>query len=215
LHSKIGADDVSFDDVDIIVEFETTTFDIDENSTIIASTKNVDEPNDCGDLQLSMGIVRSDLKLCCKYPELVMPLEIDEQCQAECKIKFSEFTNCCYLVCVLREVGFLRFSTDPNMMPIPDVQGVIKSYMYSVEDDPTWEPVIKSSASRCFEDSHGIDNEYDCSVVPKSLQYMVQCSFIENFLKCPVWNPKKINECAAAYKYVSECYSVRDTVMGV
>jgi hypothetical protein len=152
--------------------------------------------------------------LCCDVPDAEVPPEINEYCLKECNLNQPNILDCCYYICILKEVRFLKFSTDPNIRPVPDVEGYIRLLMQSVDNDPVWEPVIRSSSSRCFYDADGTDNDFICQVVPSTIIYMSQCNFKENFLKCPYWNPYKIEKCQALYELVENCLAsafIQDT----
>lgn len=205
----------------------TTPFKDDKNTTMSAAeARKAHLSPYCKDLIKAMGEVGDNWTLCCVYPDLFAISgfsddksfdDIFVKCYNECNFTFYleswEAWLCCYRICILREVGFLLFSTDPNIMPQTNVQGVINIYMTSVQNDPAWEPIIRSSVNRCFDEANAFEFTYECGVIPSSLKFIYECCFIEQFLKCPYWNPDKREECPVIYKYNEECASAAMYVM--
>jgi hypothetical protein len=88
---------------------------------------------------------------------------------------------------------------------ILDPQSLRDSFLFSVKNEPAWEPVITRSVQRCAYDLIGSSDEYQCEVVPMEFYSIIDCTYKENFLKCPVYNPFKLPECSATRRYVEEC----------
>lgn len=154
---------------------------------------------------------------CCKNPELFLWSNTFEECTKICggderndmssKNETEEY-GCCRLVCILTKMEFLRFSTDPNVMPQVEVKGVIAVYMQSVDNDPIWLPIVKTATERCFDDIYGLLGQgYYCNVIPNSLKVLTDCTYNEYFMKCPYWNPKQLSRCELALEYQKECSS--------
>lgn len=154
---------------------------------------------------------------CCQNPEIFMWSYIFEECVKICggnetfntsQIGETEEYICCKMVCVLTKMNFLKFYSDPNIFPLVDIKGIIAVYMLSVDNDPAWLPIIKSSLERCFEDTYGLFPGHFCGVIPESLNQLTECAYTEFFLKCPHWNPKQLARCEAARKFHKDCRGI-------
>jgi hypothetical protein len=155
-------------------------------------------------------------EMCCNQPYLTIYSNQFEQCVSECEgykvpaddEKF-ELYRCCVVVCNGAKLEILKFSTDPNVMPQVEYEGFINSYMISVDHNPEWEPIIRTTIKRCFDDSHGLETGYECNFIPNSINYINQCSFKELFLKCPrsQWNQNNTAQlCAATREFIEDCF---------
>lgn len=89
-----------------------------------------------------------------------------------------------------------------------DINGLIYSFMLSIGNDSAWLPVITASTSRCYDQYGGNDEGMDCGVIPVSIYDVIECSLVENFLKCANWNPYNIAECDYTYQYIQKCSGV-------
>lgn len=143
---------------------------------------------------------------CCKTPELSINSSVVDECTTECE---SDPDMCCIRICILRRVNFLQFSTDPNVMPQINQNALLKLYMDSVDDDPAWEPIVRSSTNRCFDDMHGIVNNFTCGVIPDNVPLINFCCYKENFLKCPYL--QKNQACDACVAFIKECIADMDS----
>jgi hypothetical protein len=146
--------------------------------------------------------------VCCKYPTLVIWKHQLDDCVNFCEDSKEDGDKhtCCIKICILKELGVLLFSTDPNMKPQVDHKGLSYSFLLSVGNDTSWEPIIRSSTSRCFDDRFGFTDGYQCDVIPLSLFEVITCCYKENFLKCPNYNPKRVSGCKATYEFIELCY---------
>lgn len=77
--------------------------------------------------------------------------------------------------------------------------------MTSVGNDPIWLPIVTLTTKRCYADFFDFSDEYYCDEIPKYLYDVVDCTYIENFLRCPLFNPKRLNQCLMTFQYVDEC----------
>jgi hypothetical protein len=160
---------------------------------------------------------------CCDYPNIDHISNLSSTCLINCKNeaknpvpgKYSgfDYESCCFTVCHLTEHGYLRFSTDPNLKPETDVEGLISSLKSTEFYTEAWEPIIEASTRRCYDDCFGFEASYGyfCDVIPRTMYAIVTCSQKENFLKCPQqhWDnnenyPDRPN-CTILRKYVEEC----------
>lgn len=147
--------------------------------------------------------VRANFTICCEYPLLVM-WELDfKMCQEKCASDGEPNDDCCILSCCLFKIGAL---TQSEGGPIEvDPKGLIYSFLLSVGNDTQWLPVVTKSSRRCYDD---IPNTYENNCnnrIPKQLYSIVDCCYIENYLKCAKWNPYDVKECAYTIEYVSTC----------
>jgi hypothetical protein len=136
-------------------------------------------------------------------------------CNDECDKNDNNNPNyigCCNLVCYLTSNGFLTFSTDPNLKPELNLEGIIRGLKASEFYDESWEPIIELSTRRCYEDCYGLRESYGyfCDVIPRMFGPIEICSKKENFLKCPSqhWNPKKLEKCNIVRQYMEECFQI-------
>jgi hypothetical protein len=127
-----------------------------------------------------------------------------KSCQNDCPGS-RIYDHCCLKICVYTQSGILKFSTDPNVAPELESNGFVASFMLSVDNDTAWEPIVKASTSRCFDDNIGTNDGFECEIIPKSLKRVIECTYKENFLKCPNYNPSHISECKETYEYWEMC----------
>jgi hypothetical protein len=105
---------------------------------------------------------------------------------------------------VNKSVLVLKFSGDEKTKPEVDPQGLVYSFLLSVGNDTSWEPIVKSSTQRCYDDNYGSVEGYQCDVIPLSLFEIINCCLKENYLKCPVYNPYRLSECQATRQFIEE-----------
>lgn len=149
---------------------------------------------------------------CCETPVLSIDESIREECIDECKKVGGSYeeVDCCIRVCVLAKVNFLLFSTDPNFKPRINPKGLMEIYAKSVDNDPEWEPILKSSTQRCSDDVGDLVYGYACDVIPDNLSIINFCCYKENFLRCPHVNPKNREKCAICREILVECIADTD-----
>lgn len=150
--------------------------------------------------------VRANFTDCCKYPLLVIKRAPYNECVAQCK-NFT-FKHCCMSVCTFRKIGVLNEVTNEDEAPPPsevDWTSLVSSFMMSVKGDDQWLPVINASVYRCYTQFSESNMGMHCAVIPLNLYYVIDCSYDENFLKCPPWNLNNIKACADTWNYVKKC----------
>lgn len=86
-----------------------------------------------------------------------------------------------------------------------NIAGLVHSFMLSVDNDPLWLPIVTSTTRRCYDDYVNANDELYCGEIPKYLYDIVDCTYIENFLRCPLFNPKKLEQCRLTLEYVDKC----------
>lgn len=150
---------------------------------------------------------------CCPRPILMLNLTTHIDCSNQCASSENEpiidesGVDCCVMICMLTEVNFLQFSTDPNIFPQFNPEGFIKMFLTSVDFDPTWEPSIRSSTLRCYDDMGDLNEGYYCGVIPKYVKDMNLCTFKENYAKCPHWSLKgNHSTCEMCREFMWECH---------
>lgn len=88
-----------------------------------------------------------------------------------------------------------------------DWEGLVTSFVMSVGNNSKWANVVQDSVGRCYSQFSESD-EYDCNgQIPLLLYRIIDCSYVENYLRCPTWNPYDIMECNYTSQYVDQCYS--------
>jgi hypothetical protein len=144
---------------------------------------------------------------CCKTP-IAMISEKDEE---ECKATFRKpgIPDCYLNSCYYKKLGITRFLIDPEIRPEFIPEGLMQSFLLSVnETDGIWEPVVRRSVNRCFDDLTGYAEGYECfEKIPKMIYEVGFCMHKENFLRCPSWteNPDLKEACDATIKFIKEC----------
>lgn len=152
-----------------------------------------------------LNTVRANFTACCEYPGVVMwewqLTNCEEECGATDENYENEDTFCCLSVCCFYTVKVLSSQTEIAPL-LPD--GFIYSFLLSVGNDTAWEPVITGAVNRCY--SQYLDDQgYDCGVIPFSMYSIIDCAYLENYLKCPTWNPQNLRECAFTAEYARKC----------
>lgn len=151
--------------------------------------------------------IRANYTICCKYPGLVLWRYQYEECGVECAEaeKNPDDRGCCMLVCCFKKIGVLKFPDDPKQPAKIDPEGFVYSFLLSVGNDTAWEPVIRKSTRRCYDDNNGVSTGDICNVPFIFLENIVTCAYKENFLRCPVFNPHRLPQCETSRQFVDEC----------
>lgn len=154
---------------------------------------------------------RANFTICCSYPSFVIDKNDFDLCKSECNNKKFENDEDSYdLYCCINLCSLIRLNVVVNDIKIPgkfklNLQGFIKSFMMSIENNSKWLPIVSKSSKRCFDDFNEISQEYYCEVIPKYFFDIIDCCYVENFLRCPIYNPKSLRECDYTIRYVDEC----------
>jgi hypothetical protein len=150
---------------------------------------------------------RANFTTCCHYPAIVVWDWQFKACYKDCNLEgIVEVTDradrCCVVICALKMLQILTSRTE--IAPI-NPKGLIYSFMMSVGNETIWEPVITNAINRCFRQNEGYDQDFDCEIIPRSIYSIVDCAYLENFLKCPKWNPYGLSECAYTHEFAKKC----------
>lgn len=134
--------------------------------------------------------------------------------QAKCKniIETEGEHLCCMNVCCLHRLKILTsIDSDLGLRSFDvDWRGLVYSFLLSVNNDTQWNPVISETVQRCY-DQFSNTNEFNCnSQIPTHLYQIVDCCYLEHFLRCAKWNPFGLKECEFTYKYVQNCFIPKD-----
>jgi hypothetical protein len=116
----------------------------------------------------------------------------------------------------------LKLKDDGSGQFETDVSGLVNSFLLSVGNDTLWKPVLEISLGRCNDQFKDYAEEFYCSgsevqvEVDKTMNQMLSiselpkdflptafCSYLENFIKCPRYNPDPA--CKITMKYVQKC----------
>jgi len=130
-----------------------------------------------------------------------MAWQVDE-CKDECNNNSDE---CCNHRCIIKKIGFATYPEDPTQPDMIEPEGLVYSFMLSVDNDTTWEPVIRNSVKRCYDDNNGVSTDLVCNFPMELWVNIVTCSFWENFLRCPNFNPNGTAECETTIQFLTEC----------
>lgn len=126
----------------------------------------------------------------------------------ECHSDGNENVNdCCELTCCFQKLGVLttQVNEDESKQVDVDWRGLVYSFLLSVGNDTLWTPVVNETVKRCYEQFSN-SGEFDCKgQIPKHLFHIIDCSYLENYLKCAKWNPHDLKECEYTYQYVKKC----------
>lgn len=158
---------------------------------------SVDEKSRCSNLNKK----RKPFNECCEYPLVVVWTWQYELCQESCSDDMLE--RCCVLTCCLNQVGILDTLDTPNINI--NKEALVESYMMSVSNNSVWQPVVEASVSICMERFAGESFDHECHVIPRTLYSVIDCTYIENFMGCPLWNPDNDDQCEFTSQYVQEC----------
>lgn len=157
---------------------------------------------------------RANFTICCLYPSFVIVREDFEVCKTECNQKFENIEDsydlyCCINLCALLRLNvMIEDKKNPGRFQL-NLEGFIKSFMMSIENNSKWLPTVTKSSKRCFDDfyepHHENTQDIYCDGIPSSFYEIINCCYIENFLRSPVFNPKSLKECEFTLRYVDEC----------
>lgn len=88
-----------------------------------------------------------------------------------------------------------------------DWKGLVYSFLLSVGNDTQWEPVLNLVCERCYQQFSGNprEDEYYCEEIPISLFTVIDCSYVQNFVMCPTYNPHNAKECDYSMQYIKKC----------
>lgn len=158
------------------------------------------------------------LEGCCAYPYLTVQYPSDDECKnTKCQNMTyrggaeNHITACCMWKCILENNGYLIYSTDPNIKPQTNVNGLISAFMHSKKYNDVWEPIVRTSTVKCYDDTEGMGRDDSCTDIPGSFSYTVFCSMREFFLRCPdqFWNLENMDRCENLYRpWMLECLDV-------
>lgn len=144
--------------------------------------------------------VRKGFQECCVYPLIVVWRWQYDRCTISCSSQF--FSRCCVLVCCLNQMGALQGSNVPQRL---NPAALVSSFMLSVQNNTACEPVVKTSVEQCSMKHPEKIEPVQCEVIPGAFYNVLECSYIENFKNCPVWNPLNLEQCNATMQYAREC----------
>lgn len=161
--------------------------------------------------------VRANFTACCKYTALVAWDWTWDYCaEGDCKIVMDsggDTMACCMLTCILVVSEIIEITSDPvgaKLLPT----GLVLSFMMSVGNDSSWSPIVNQSISRCFSQFEGggysEDTPLDCPTVPSNFFPVIDCTYLQNYLKCPVWNPHGLEACQYSHQYVDQCFETKN-----
>lgn len=145
------------------------------------------------------------------YPTFVLWWWQYNTCNNNCKDVEDYLAKiCCQWRCYYVEAIhlFILTTNDDGSVAKSDINttSLIASFLLSVGNDTRWAPVVTNSVQRCYDDLYqSKEGKLFCDILPKTLYSVIDCTYNENFLKCPVWNPHNLIECEYTYKYVEKC----------
>ena len=171
--------------------------------------------NENGEKCKYLKAMRPSLSICCEYPKVVMWNWQWDECEASCKAKGhinekGEGEHCCMMTCTFNVMGLFSMGRNDFGQVVPgDVhwQGFVFAFMLSIDNDTRWETVINENVKQCDQQFGDTYDDFYCDYIPLSLWKVSECSYKQNYLKCPYWNPRNLPECRYAYEFVSECVS--------
>ena len=132
-----------------------------------------------------------------------------DECFLKCnEIPFLTDLRCCIDECSYTKLGIISVTRDntgnvTSVAVIP--QGIVNSLMLSAGNDSQLEPVFSDSVTRCDSQFGGNEVSYDCDAIPLNLFEVISCSYIQNYMKCPKWNPRGLSNCQYTFEYVLKC----------
>jgi hypothetical protein len=151
-------------------------------------------------------------KFCCELPMWEINNEVVEACIKKNLKKCDLNDRCCLFPCYYKELGLTQFIIDPFVRPNFNPEAVIQMYLYNMRDremDGIWEPIIRRSVNRCFDDFEGAAEGYRCNeTIPKILDEVKYCAIKEQFLACPDYS--KDDQCSYNLEYMRECWADLD-----
>lgn len=159
----------------------------------------------CGFL---VSVMESNDSACCTFPSLEIFNGPYRECENNCTAKYGEEAPCCPFACCLTALGVITTVNDENgnfLSADINVAGIIKSFLSSVDNDLSWEPVLSDSVTRCNDQYGAPGDGYDCGNTPKNFYKVVDCSYVQNFMTCPDWNPSGLEGCQYRMEFYSKC----------
>ena len=163
--------------------------------------------------------VRANFTDCCDYPALIIANEVVFDCAsngASVDVDYegqSVWTDqyCDLFHCTFKNVEILveQYADRGNGYELVgydiDYNSIMKIFLSSVGYDEQWVPILNEVVPRCYDQFFGSDLGFECYAALDDLYNIITCSYKQNFLKCPSWNPQQIFECQYTYEYVSKC----------
>lgn len=157
--------------------------------------------------------VRTNFSACCEFPKLVIQEWDYKVCYDKCSAIGKLYDTCCVYTCCLELLGVINYTAviDETTNEIVkknidvDWQGLVYSFLLSVENNTQWLPVVTQSTYECYVQFGGSDEGIDCDFIPKSLESVINCANKFNYIRCPPWNPFRIPECKYTMEFAQHC----------
>lgn len=151
--------------------------------------------------------VRSNFTSCCKYPTIVLWRWMLNSCKDECQRNFQADNDCCPLVCNYRRINVIPQANDTSRNATWNpVAGLTYAFMLSIGNDTRWTQTVSDSLNFCF-NSVIKQPLYDVCGIPLHLYDIINCAYNQLFLRCPVWDPSNITECAYTREFINICFT--------
>lgn len=152
------------------------------------------------------------MTVCCQYPMFVIWTWQFNLCVKQCAGVSKRLQSCCQAKCqYVDQQGLLTVTTNEDGSYGPtsmNPAALVTSFLLSVGNDTQWAPVVTNSVQRCYDDIWGAsDGTVLCGFIPISFFDIINCCYIEDYLKCPNYNPYSLSECDYTYKFVKDCMS--------
>lgn len=139
-----------------------------------------------------------------------------KECIAECKQNGDDPdpNGCCVFACDMGKLGVLKKVTNADNSSSIEVesQGFVTSFMMSIGNDSAWTKIVHDSVERCYNQLIFFDQLGCNGRIPLAIYDIIDCAYLENFLRCPKYNPYEIKECEDTYKYVDDCFDHGDSL---
>lgn len=155
----------------------------------------------------NLNSVRANFTACCRYPLIVIERNYITECNDTCVFEEEDY-DCCISTCALEKNGMIYNVTNEDGSTSVDIssEAMVRSFMLSIGNEERWINVLNQSVQRCYDQFMSL-SDFDCDGrVPLSLFDITDCCYIENYLKCPPWNPSGLKECEYTLQYLSECF---------
>lgn len=143
---------------------------------------------------------------CCKYPFLMISDEQWKDCASRCQ---TAENRCCFYTCYMADLGGLTTVRDENgniTSATINWQGIVKSFMMSVGNDPIWEEPLNRIMPECYEKFGSISDQTSCGFVPMDFSVVTDCGTRQSYLQCPNWNPTGLQNCSVNRAFMEKCY---------
>lgn len=152
-----------------------------------------------------MDDIRASFRDCCFYPRLKFS-DYEEKCKNICE--GNKELGCCQVTCYYDQLGLLTKNEAGNAIPDGiNIKGMIEAFMAYVGNDPRWEPFVNDAVVRCNLQIQGSDDRYECGIIPRNYEDVMECAYVQNYLNCPEWNPRNIENCSYTREFVEKCPS--------